>query len=250
MGLTLKSSLTVPLQLLWNQTPQPVLQVIAIVMDMITDLQILQDLMDAASRRSVPVYILLDHQGVPHFLDMCSRLQIGSQHLRVRRHFYPVWCGWLRWLPVHGLTVTLCGCRTSEPDRSVESASACPSGDCLVHCVINTCWWTATKSCLARTGEVWVCARFSLFIQHSFNVPLLVKRTCVCISCVINSALSTQPFRNFIKLKLLYVTFEHFWLWWLFGNSFKAPIFTKSNFLVQTKPNAVGIQTFFTHSGF
>lgn len=59
------------------------LQVIAIVMDMITDPQILQDLLDAASRRSVPVYILLDEQGVPHFLDMCSRLQIGSQHLQV-----------------------------------------------------------------------------------------------------------------------------------------------------------------------
>lgn len=52
-------------------------------MDILTDPQILQDLMDAASRRSVPVYILLDERGVPHFLDMCSRLQIGSQHLRV-----------------------------------------------------------------------------------------------------------------------------------------------------------------------
>lgn len=59
------------------------LQVIAIVMDMITDPQILQDLLDAASRRLVPVYILLDEQGVPHFLDMCSRLKIGSEHLRV-----------------------------------------------------------------------------------------------------------------------------------------------------------------------
>ncbi|KAM9770680.1 protein FAM83F [Menidia menidia] len=57
-------------------------KVIAIVMDMLTDVQILQDLMEAAWRRSVPVYILLDDQGVPHFLDMCSRLQIGSQHLR------------------------------------------------------------------------------------------------------------------------------------------------------------------------
>ncbi|XP_030594048.1 protein FAM83F [Archocentrus centrarchus] len=57
-------------------------KVIAIVMDMLTDIHILQDLMDAASRRLVPVYILLDEQGVPHFLDMCSRLQIGSQHLR------------------------------------------------------------------------------------------------------------------------------------------------------------------------
>ncbi|KAF7203532.1 protein FAM83F [Nothobranchius furzeri] len=57
-------------------------KVIAILMDMLTDVHILQDLMDAASRRSVPVYILLDSQGVPHFLDMCSRLQIGAQHLR------------------------------------------------------------------------------------------------------------------------------------------------------------------------
>ncbi|KAM7009323.1 protein FAM83F [Tautogolabrus adspersus] len=57
-------------------------KVIAIVMDILTDVHILQDLMDAAWRRSVPVYILLDIQGVPHFLDICSRLQIGSQHLR------------------------------------------------------------------------------------------------------------------------------------------------------------------------
>ncbi|XP_042341262.1 protein FAM83F [Plectropomus leopardus] len=57
-------------------------KVIAIVMDILTDVQILQDLMDAACRRAVSVYILLDNQGVPHFLDMCSRLQIGSQHLR------------------------------------------------------------------------------------------------------------------------------------------------------------------------
>uniref|UniRef100_A0A8D0D539 Family with sequence similarity 83 member Fb n=1 Tax=Sander lucioperca TaxID=283035 RepID=A0A8D0D539_SANLU len=57
-------------------------KVIAIVMDMLTDVQILQDLMNAACLRSVAVYILLDNQAVPHFLDICSRLQIGSQHLR------------------------------------------------------------------------------------------------------------------------------------------------------------------------
>ncbi|XP_068178504.1 protein FAM83F [Antennarius striatus] len=61
---------------------QEATKLIAIVMDMITDPHILQDLMDAAHRRSVPVYILLDNQGVPHFLDMCSRLRIGAQHLR------------------------------------------------------------------------------------------------------------------------------------------------------------------------
>uniref|UniRef100_A0A3Q3JRX1 Scaffolding anchor of CK1 domain-containing protein n=1 Tax=Monopterus albus TaxID=43700 RepID=A0A3Q3JRX1_MONAL len=60
-------------------------KMIAIVMDLLTDLQILQDLMDAAWRRSVPVYLLLDGHGMPHFLDMCSRLQIGSQHLRYIR---------------------------------------------------------------------------------------------------------------------------------------------------------------------
>ncbi|XP_030208208.1 protein FAM83F isoform X1 [Gadus morhua] len=57
-------------------------KVVAIVMDLLTDLHILQDLMEAASRRSVPVYILLDASGMPHFLDMCCRLQMGSQHLR------------------------------------------------------------------------------------------------------------------------------------------------------------------------
>ncbi|KAM3624391.1 uncharacterized protein V6R79_022827 [Siganus canaliculatus] len=61
---------------------QEATKVIAVVMDIVTDPHILQDLMDAASRRSVPVYILLDNQAVPHFLDMCSRLQISSQHLR------------------------------------------------------------------------------------------------------------------------------------------------------------------------
>ncbi|KAL6455572.1 hypothetical protein MHYP_G00354230, partial [Metynnis hypsauchen] len=57
-------------------------KVIAIVMDLLTDLQILQDLLDAASKRSVPVYIILDVQGVPHFLDMCNRLQVSSYHLQ------------------------------------------------------------------------------------------------------------------------------------------------------------------------
>ncbi|XP_072538936.1 protein FAM83F [Salminus brasiliensis] len=57
-------------------------KVIAIVMDLLTDLQILQDLLDASSKRRVPVYIILDIQGVPHFLDMCNRLQVNSQHVQ------------------------------------------------------------------------------------------------------------------------------------------------------------------------
>ncbi|XP_031588062.1 protein FAM83F [Oreochromis aureus] len=57
-------------------------KVVAIVMDLLTDLQILQDLLDASSRRGVAVYVVLEARGVPHFLDMCSRLQINAMHLR------------------------------------------------------------------------------------------------------------------------------------------------------------------------
>lgn len=61
---------------------QEATKVLAVVMDMLTDLQILQDLLDAATRRSVPVYILLDTSAIPHFLDMCLRLPVGAHHLR------------------------------------------------------------------------------------------------------------------------------------------------------------------------
>ncbi|XP_029015374.1 protein FAM83F [Betta splendens] len=57
-------------------------KVVAIVMDLLTDLQILQDLLDASSRRGVAVYAVLEARGVPHFLDMCTRLQITAVHLR------------------------------------------------------------------------------------------------------------------------------------------------------------------------
>ncbi|XP_043086811.1 protein FAM83F [Puntigrus tetrazona] len=56
-------------------------KVVAIVMDLLTDLQILQDLFEA-SKRGVPVYMVLDEQGAPHFLDMCSRLQVGARELK------------------------------------------------------------------------------------------------------------------------------------------------------------------------
>ncbi|KAL1273495.1 hypothetical protein QQF64_029357 [Cirrhinus molitorella] len=59
-------------------------KVVAIVMDLLTDLQILQDLFEA-SKRGVPVYIVLDLQGAPHFLDMCSRLKVGAKELQVHK---------------------------------------------------------------------------------------------------------------------------------------------------------------------
>uniref|UniRef100_UPI0037E7ECEE protein FAM83F n=1 Tax=Semicossyphus pulcher TaxID=241346 RepID=UPI0037E7ECEE len=57
-------------------------KVVAVVMDLLTDLQILQDLLDASSRRGVAVYALLEARGLPYFLDMCARLQINAVHLR------------------------------------------------------------------------------------------------------------------------------------------------------------------------
>ncbi|TRY87826.1 hypothetical protein DNTS_015727 [Danionella cerebrum] len=57
-------------------------KLVAVVMDLITDLLILQDLLDASSKRAVAVYLLLEEGGLPHFLDMCSRLQVSPQHLR------------------------------------------------------------------------------------------------------------------------------------------------------------------------
>ncbi|KAG7219376.1 hypothetical protein INR49_019082 [Caranx melampygus] len=56
-------------------------KVLAIVMDHLTDLLILQDLLDAA-RRGVAIYAVLEAKGVPHFLDMCTRLQINAMHAR------------------------------------------------------------------------------------------------------------------------------------------------------------------------
>ncbi|XP_055050072.2 protein FAM83F [Misgurnus anguillicaudatus] len=57
-------------------------KLLAVVMDLFTDLLILQDLFDAASKRGVAVYLLLEEHGLPHFLDMSSRLQISAHQLR------------------------------------------------------------------------------------------------------------------------------------------------------------------------
>ncbi|XP_069813044.1 protein FAM83H [Dendropsophus ebraccatus] len=61
-------------------------QVIGIVMDIFTDVDILSDLLDAAARR-VPVYIILDEVNSQHFLDMASKCRVNLnfvEFLRVR----------------------------------------------------------------------------------------------------------------------------------------------------------------------
>nr|XP_044998785.1 protein FAM83H [Jaculus jaculus]XP_044998786.1 protein FAM83H [Jaculus jaculus]XP_044998787.1 protein FAM83H [Jaculus jaculus]XP_044998788.1 protein FAM83H [Jaculus jaculus] len=61
-------------------------QVVAVVMDMFTDVDLLSEVLEAAARR-VPVYILLDEMNAQHFLDMADKCRINLHHvdfLRVR----------------------------------------------------------------------------------------------------------------------------------------------------------------------
>lgn len=65
-------------------SPVPFLiQVIAVVMDRFTDGDIFQDIVDAASKRRVPVYIILDEPGVKYFVEMCQGLELTDYRIRV-----------------------------------------------------------------------------------------------------------------------------------------------------------------------
>ncbi|KAL2091315.1 hypothetical protein ACEWY4_013578 [Coilia grayii] len=62
-------------------------EAIAIVTDSFTDVDIFRDLQEACTQRRVPVYILLDREAVPAFLQMCSNLSVrlaDLQKMRVR----------------------------------------------------------------------------------------------------------------------------------------------------------------------
>ncbi|XP_044038967.1 protein FAM83C isoform X2 [Siniperca chuatsi] len=56
-------------------------KVIALVMDVFTDVDLLCDLMEASNKRRVPVYILLDEKNLSYFTEMCSALDIQNSHL-------------------------------------------------------------------------------------------------------------------------------------------------------------------------
>lgn len=56
-------------------------KVIAVVMDVFTDVDLLCDLMEASNKRRVPVYILLDEKNLDYFTDVCSALDIQNSHL-------------------------------------------------------------------------------------------------------------------------------------------------------------------------
>nr|XP_057921117.1 protein FAM83D [Doryrhamphus excisus] len=62
-------------------------EVIAIVTDSLTDLDIFKDLQEACSVRKVPVYVLLDQSSCPAFLKMCRNVGVrldDLQQMRVR----------------------------------------------------------------------------------------------------------------------------------------------------------------------
>ncbi|XP_059185715.1 protein FAM83C [Centropristis striata] len=70
-------------------------KVIALVMDVFTDVDLLCDLMEASNKRRVPVYILLDEKNIDSFTDMCSALDIQSSHMsnmRVRSMCGDTYC--------------------------------------------------------------------------------------------------------------------------------------------------------------
>uniref|UniRef100_A0A8C2X217 Family with sequence similarity 83 member G n=1 Tax=Cyclopterus lumpus TaxID=8103 RepID=A0A8C2X217_CYCLU len=57
-------------------------KVIAVVMDVFTDVDIFRDLLDAGFKRKVSVYILLERTTLPHFESMCQRANMHAGHLK------------------------------------------------------------------------------------------------------------------------------------------------------------------------
>ncbi|CAG5897591.1 unnamed protein product [Menidia menidia] len=60
-------------------------KVIAVAMDVFTDVDIFRDLLEAGFRRRVSVYILLERATLPHFLSMCQRASMHAGHLKYLR---------------------------------------------------------------------------------------------------------------------------------------------------------------------
>ncbi|XP_055977913.1 protein FAM83C [Sorex fumeus] len=69
--------------------------VVAVVMDVFTDMDLLCDLMEASGRRGVPVYLLLSQEHLRHFLEMCYKMDLNGGHLpnmRVRSTCGDTYC--------------------------------------------------------------------------------------------------------------------------------------------------------------
>ncbi|XP_034495475.1 protein FAM83E [Ailuropoda melanoleuca] len=76
-----------PLKELVRQEIQAACKLVAVVMDIFTDPDLLLDLVDAATRRWVPVYLLLDRQQLPAFLMLAQQLGVNpwaTENLDIR----------------------------------------------------------------------------------------------------------------------------------------------------------------------
>uniref|UniRef100_A0A8C8VDM0 Family with sequence similarity 83 member A n=1 Tax=Pelusios castaneus TaxID=367368 RepID=A0A8C8VDM0_9SAUR len=57
-------------------------QVLAIMMDVFSDTEIFCDVLEAANKRGVFVYLLLDHSNIKLFSEMCDKVQIAEDHFK------------------------------------------------------------------------------------------------------------------------------------------------------------------------
>ncbi|XP_035407714.1 LOW QUALITY PROTEIN: protein FAM83F [Cygnus atratus] len=57
-------------------------KIIAVAMDVFTDRDIFRDIVDAAYKRWIPVYVILDEDGVKLFLEMCRCLDLSDLQIR------------------------------------------------------------------------------------------------------------------------------------------------------------------------
>ncbi|XP_042320917.1 protein FAM83A [Sceloporus undulatus] len=57
-------------------------QVLAILMDVFTDAEIFCDILEAANKRRVFVYLLLDHSNLKLFTEMCDKLHVAEGHFK------------------------------------------------------------------------------------------------------------------------------------------------------------------------
>ncbi|XP_070257714.1 protein FAM83E [Myotis yumanensis] len=76
-----------PLKELMRQEIQAASKLVAVVMDIFTDPDLLLDMVDAATRRWVPVYLLLDRQQLPAFLTLAQQLGVNpwaTENLDIR----------------------------------------------------------------------------------------------------------------------------------------------------------------------
>lgn len=56
---------------------------IAVVMDVFTDVDIFKDLIETGFKKKVAIYIIIDHAAVQDFLFMCERANMHKGHLNV-----------------------------------------------------------------------------------------------------------------------------------------------------------------------